>query len=176
MIAMNAQEWLYGITRLFALGGPVMWVLLAVCLLLWSLIIERVWFVRWVYPVLREKTVQRWHHVYVGQSHWRRVALRRELVCDVRLALTAWLSTLRMLIAICPLLGLLGTVTGMMHVFELITLTGGEGRALANGIYRAALPTMAGLLISLSGQYFTSRLRYVAEREQQRFADQLICD
>lgn len=173
---MNWHETVYGAAHLFSLGGQVMWVLLGVCWLLWFLIAERFWFVRWVYPALRDRTVQYWHQAQTGQSHWRHTALRRELACEMRLALTAWLPTLRMLVAICPLLGLLGTVTGMIHVFELITLTGGEGRALANGIYRATIPTMSGLLVSLSGQYFASRLRYVAEREQQRFADLLTCD
>lgn len=173
---MNWRETWYGMVHVFSLGGPVMWVLLAVCLLLWFLIAERFWFVRWVYPTLRDRTVQHWHQIQTGHNHWRHAALRRELVCEMRLSLTAWLPTLRMLVAICPLLGLLGTVTGMINVFELITLTGGESRALANGIYRATIPTMSGLLVSLSGQYFASRLRYVADREQQRFADLLTCD
>jgi biopolymer transport protein ExbB len=168
-------ELVYNVTHLFSLGGPVMWVLLGVCLLLWFLIVERFWFVRLTYPALRDSTLQQWH-AQAEHDSWQARALRRELVCEVRLALTAWLSTLRMLVAICPLLGLLGTVTGMIHVFELITLTGGEGRTLANGIYRATIPTMSGLLVSLSGQYFSSRLRYLAEREQQRFADLLTRD
>lgn len=169
---MSMHEILAGVTHVFTLGGPVMWVLLGVCFLLWLLIVERLWFLRLSYPVLRDQQLQSWRAMS-DHASWRAHALRREMVCEVRLSLTAWLSTLRMLIAICPLLGLLGTVTGMINVFEIITLTGGESRALANGIYRATIPTMSGLVISLSGQYFSSRLRHLANREQQRFADLL---
>jgi biopolymer transport protein ExbB len=88
-------------------------------------------------------------------------AIRRETVCEVQLQLQAWLSTIRTLIAVCPLLGLMGTVTGMIGVFEIITLTGGDSQAIAAGVYRATVPTMSGLVISLSAQYFSARLRHL---------------
>lgn len=161
-----------GIMHIFALGGPVMWVLLGVSLMQWFLITERFWFIRFAYPFLRDQKLSEWHQRQ-DQTSWRGRAVRREIVCEVQLALSTWLSTLRTLIAICPLLGLLGTVTGMINVFEILTLTGGDSQALANGIYRATIPTMSGLVISLSGQYFSSRLRYMAEREHQHFSDLL---
>ena len=166
------QETAVGLVHLFALGGPVMWALLLVCLLQWFLITERFWFVRMAYPAVSAQKISEWH-ARSDQTSWRARALRQAMVCDMQLALNAWLPTLRTLIAICPLLGLLGTVTGMINVFEILTLTGGDSRALANGIYRATIPTMSGLVISLSGQYFSSRLRHLAEREQQQFADAL---
>jgi len=170
---MNLHVITTGVVHIFTLGGPVMWVLLLVCFVLWLLIAERLWFLRLSYPAVRDQHLQQWRGL-PERTSWRARARRREIVCEVRLSLTAWLSTLRMLIAICPLLGLLGTVTGMINVFEIITLTGGESQALANGIYRATIPTMSGLVISLSGQYFSSRLRHLAHREQQRFADLLV--
>ena len=169
---MNTYTIVTGITHIFALGGPVMWILLGVCLLQWFLITERFWFIRFAYPFMREQKLKSWHQ-RADQTSWRGRAIRREIVCEVNLALSAWLSTLRTLIAICPLLGLLGTVTGMINVFEIITLTGGDSQALANGIYRATIPTMSGLVISLSGQYFSSRLRHMAQREHQQFSDLL---
>ncbi len=169
---MNWYTIATGITHIFALGGPVMWVLLGVCLMQWFLITERFWFIRFAYPFLREQKLTEWHQRQ-DQTSWRGRAIRKEIVCEVHLALSAWLSTLRTLIAICPLLGLLGTVTGMINVFEILTLTGGDSQALANGIYRATIPTMSGLVISLSGQYFSSRLRHMAEREHQYFSDLL---
>jgi len=161
-----------GIAHIFALGGPVMWVLLGVCLMQWFFITERFWFIRVAYPFLREQKLADWHKRQ-DQTSWRGRSIRKEIICEVHLALSAWLSTLRTLIAICPLLGLLGTVTGMINVFEILTLTGGDSQALANGIYRATIPTMSGLVISLSGQYFSSRLRHMAEREHQHFSDLL---
>ena len=169
---MSAYAITTGIMHIFALGGPVMWVLLGVCLMQLFLISERFWFIRVAYPFLREQKLNEWHQRQ-DQTSWRGRSIRKEIVCEVHLALSAWLSTLRTLIAICPLLGLLGTVTGMINVFEILTLTGGDSQALANGIYRATIPTMSGLVISLSGQYFSSRLRHIAEREHQHFSDLL---
>jgi len=169
---MSGYSILTGITHIFALGGPVMWVLLGVCLMQWFFITERFWFIRIAYPFLREQKLGEWRQRQ-DQTSWRARSIRKEIVCEVHLALSAWLSTLRTLIAICPLLGLLGTVTGMINVFEILTLTGGDSQALANGIYRATIPTMSGLVISLSGQYFSSRLRHMADREHQQFSDLL---
>lgn len=160
------------LSRIFTLGGPMMWALLAVCLVLWMLLVERFLFLRFAYPALRDQRVQAWQ-VRSDRSSWRARAIRRESVCEVQLQLQAWLSTIRTLIAVCPLLGLMGTVTGMIGVFEIITLTGGNSQAIAAGVYRATVPTMSGLVISLSAQYFSARLRHLAAREQKIFADLL---
>ena len=169
---MNWYELTTGVAHLFALGGPVMWVLLGVCLLMWLLMVERFWFFRWNFPRLRAHLLAEWMARDDRQS-WRAQAIRQQTVCEVRLQLTAWLSTIRTLIAVCPLLGLLGTVTGMIGVFEIITLTDGNSQAMASGVYRATIPTMSGLVVSLSAQYFSARLRHLAAREQQYFADAL---
>ena len=160
------------IAHIFALGGPMMWALLVVCLVLWLLLVERFCFLRFNYPLLREKLLREWH-ARPDRKSWRAKSVRRETVCEVQLQLQAWLSTIRTLIAVCPLLGLMGTVTGMIGVFEIITLTGGDSQAIAGGVYRATVPTMSGLVISLSAQYFSARLRHLAAREQQMFADAL---
>jgi len=56
------------------------------------------------------------------------------------------------LIALCPVLGLLGTVTGMIEVFDVVSFFGtGNARALASGITKATLPTMTGMAISILG-------------------------
>lgn len=164
-----------GVAHLFALGGPVMWVLLLVCLTLWLLLVERFWFLRYVFPQIRARLLTDWQ-ARTDRRSWRAQAIRRETVCEVQLQLQAWLSTIRTLIAVCPLLGLLGTVTGMICVFEIITLTGGESQAIAGGVYRATVPTMSGLVISLSAQYFSARLRHLATREEKLFADDLTHD
>jgi len=59
-----------------------------------------------------------------------------------------FLSTLGMLAAIAPLLGLLGTVTGMIDTFHIITLHGtGDPRLMSGGISEALVTTMLGLLM-----------------------------
>lgn len=64
--------------------------------------------------------------------------------------LERFLSTLGMLIAIAPLLGLLGTVTGMINVFHVITMHGtSDPRLMSGGISEALVTTMLGLSVAI---------------------------
>lgn len=64
--------------------------------------------------------------------------------------LERFLSTLGMLAAIAPLLGLLGTVTGMINVFHVITLQGtSDPRLMSGGISEALVTTMLGLSVAI---------------------------
>ncbi|MDR3090093.1 MAG: MotA/TolQ/ExbB proton channel family protein [Desulfobulbaceae bacterium] len=61
-----------------------------------------------------------------------------------------FLSTLSVLAAIAPLLGLLGTVTGMIDTFEVITMFGtGDPRMMSGGISVALVTTMLGLMVAI---------------------------
>ena len=67
------------------------------------------------------------------------------------------------LIALCPILGLLGTVTGMIEVFDVVSFFGtGNARALASGITKATLPTMTGMAISIVGLLTYTCLLYTS--------------
>ena len=73
------------------------------------------------------------------------------------------------------MLGLLGTVTGMVEVFDVIALSGNSNvRGVAAGVSKATIPTMAGMVVALTGYYFASRLRQLALHKSERFADSLI--
>ena len=68
-----------------------------------------------------------------------------------------------------PLLGLLGTVMGMLQVFDAMAMSkGGDTRAMADGISHAMIATMAGLVVSVIGLFFSnlfaSRVRVETER------------
>ena len=64
--------------------------------------------------------------------------------------LERFLSTLGMLAAIAPLLGLLGTVTGMINTFHVITYYGtGDPRMMSGGISEALVTTMLGLGVAI---------------------------
>ncbi len=76
--------------------------------------------------------------------------------------------------ALCPLLGLLGTVTGMIEVFDVMAIAGsGNPRAMASGVSRATIPTMAGMVAALSGLIFSVQLERRSKSEASRIADQL---
>ncbi len=154
-------------------GGPVLWVLFAACVLLWMLILERVWFVRIVWPRRARSLVAEWDARDNCRS-WRAKKIREAIVSEVNMELHALLPLIQVLVALCPLLGLLGTVLGMIGVFEIIAVSGNDdAQAMARGVYRATIPTMAGLMVALSGIYFTVRLRRLADRESSRLMDSL---
>ncbi|TDG14230.1 MotA/TolQ/ExbB proton channel family protein [Seongchinamella unica] len=137
------------------------------------LILERAWFLRITWPARARSLVRQWQQRSDCYS-WRARKIRESLVSEASLALHAQLALIRVLVAVCPLLGLLGTVLGMIGVFEVIAASGNDdAQAMARGVYRATIPTMAGLVVSLTGIYFTVRLRQVADRRTSRLADAL---
>ena len=74
----------------------------------------------------------------------------------------------------CPLIGLLGTVTGMIFVFETMAQQGtGNPRLMAAGISQATIPTMAGMVAALSGVFFSSRLDAQIKRAKAKLVDSL---
>jgi len=83
-------------------------------------------------------------------------------------SLETWLSTIKVFSAIAPLLGLLGTVTGMIETFQMITLFGaGDPKLMAGGISEALVTTMLGLMVAIPLTLFhslvQSRARSIAE-------------
>ena len=76
--------------------------------------------------------------------------------------LDKFLPSLQTIVAIAPLLGLLGTVLGMIKIFDVIALQGtGNAEALSSGIAEALLTTAAGLVVAIPAQifYFIAKAR-----------------
>ena len=154
-------------------GGPVLWLIFGACLLLWSLILERLWFVRITWPRRARQLAADWE-ARGDRRSWRAKKIREAIVSEGAMQLHAMLPLIRMLVALCPLLGLLGTVLGMIGVFEVIAVSGNDdAQAMARGVYRATIPTMSGLVVALTGIFFTVRLRRLAERETSRLMGSL---
>jgi biopolymer transport protein ExbB len=73
-----------------------------------------------------------------------------ERLLETRLRLQKWLSFVAMSASAAPLLGLLGTVTGMITTFKLITVFGsGDPRTLSSGISEALITTEYGLIVAI---------------------------
>lgn len=87
--------------------------------------------------------------------------------------LERFLNTLGTIAGITPLLGLLGTVIGMIEVFSAIMIHGvGDPNQLAGGISQALITTAAGLTVAIPSYFFYRYFRglvraYVVEMEQQ---------
>jgi biopolymer transport protein ExbB len=73
-----------------------------------------------------------------------------ECVLDARASLNSWIPLIKIASAVEPLLGLLGTVTGMINTFKLITIFGtGDASTFSSGISEALLTTMWGLVTAI---------------------------
>ena len=157
----------------FETGGPVLWPILITALLMWTIIIERYWFLRLVYPGKVIKALQEWDSRTDKQT-WYAHQVRDMLISRIDVALNKNLLLLKTLIALCPLLGLLGTVFGMVQVFDIMAVTGtANARAMASGISMATIPTMSGMVVALSGLYFSARLQHHAINKTQQAEAQL---
>ncbi len=101
---------------------------------------------------------------------WYAHQIRTMLISQVRQNLDRSLLIVKTLVAVCPLLGLLGTVTGMIEVFDVMAIAGsGNVRAMASGVSKATIPTMAGMVAALSGLYFSvSMERFAQTRDRVR--------
>ena len=156
-----------------ALGGTVLWVIMFVLFLMWTFIFERLWYLYRVFPVRKAQAIDQWKSRQDTTS-WYAWKIRERMISEVSIELRRHVGLVKVLIAICPLLGLLGTVTGMIAVFDVMTLSGsGNARAMADGVSMATVPTMAGMVAALSGVYFGTWLEHKAQTEAEKLADQL---
>ena len=167
------SEALQRILQFVESGGYVLWGMFGVCVVLWSLIIERYIYMRLSHPRHLQRVMEVWR-TRSDTSSWFAHKIRQAMVSEINLGLTRFLTTIKTLVAVCPLLGLLGTVTGMIHVFDVLAIQGsGNARAMAAGISMATTPTMAGMVIAISGLFFSSRLHQRAHLESRKAADLL---
>jgi len=173
-------------------GGPVMIPLVVVSLLMWLLILERVFFFR---RLQRRDMTSSTALEYVADGRLpdrrryrgatgllvtefvcRRSGRRTldrfvldETVARIQRTLTSHLSVIGVLAAISPLLGLLGTVMGMITTFDVLAVFGtGNARAMAGGISEALITTQTGLLVAIPGLYMKGFLDRRAGRLEQR--------
>ena len=155
------------------LGGSVLGVILLVTLVMWALIIERHHYLRTAFPRFADGLLQEWR-ARSDTTSWHAHQIRREMISRASLGLQGPIVLIKTLVALCPLLGLLGTVTGIVEVFDVMAVAGsGNARALAHGVSRATIPTMAGMVAALSGFIVSEQLTRRIQVETERVADHL---
>ncbi len=156
-----------------ATGGSVLYIVAFVLFAMWVLIVERFWFVTRDYPVLRDRIVSEWN-ARTDTTSWYAHKIRDAWVSEASAKLTQRMNVINTLIAVCPMVGLLGTVTGMIAVFEIMALQGtGNPRLMAAGISMATIPTMAGMVACLSGVFVASKLEGKIKSAVHELADSL---
>ena len=123
---------------------------------------------------VKKRAKRAWDQRTDHQS-WYARAVREKLVSEVSMSANTNIGLIKVLIAVSPLLGLLGTVTGMIEVFDVMAVTGSSNaRLMAGGITKATIPTMAGLVASLSGIVAMNFIERAAKRTVSDVSDSLL--
>lgn len=171
----------YSVEEYLRSGGIVMIPILVISFFMWLLIINRLIFFRRLYiknisrdragKYVRKNQVP--HEKYQGinstlvreflsmRSHDPELddAILDETVVRLISSMDAYLGMIKVLAGVAPLLGLLGTVMGMMETFDVITHFGtGNTKAMAEGISVALITTQTGLMVSIPGLYMSGFL------------------
>jgi biopolymer transport protein ExbB len=190
-------------------GGPLMWPIILCSIAAAAIVLERLWTLQDRRVLPRELTQKVWQLIETNQVNDKVVqALEqnsplgrvlaaglanrhrsREIMMErledtgrhVIHELERFLNTLGTIAAISPLLGLLGTVTGIIKAFNAIQAGGmGDPRALSGGIAEALITTAAGLLVAIPALFAYRALRsrvdgivIAMEKDAIRLADAL---
>ncbi|MCA8837626.1 MAG: MotA/TolQ/ExbB proton channel family protein [Gammaproteobacteria bacterium] len=159
------------------LGGPVMYLISGLMVIMWVLLFERFYFHRYKFPRLAGDVKRSWDETSkrFNSSLWHLRHFKAYLVSMVSSQLENRLLLISTCIAICPLLGLMGTVTGMIEVFESLAITGSSNpRLMAAGISKATIPTMAGMVAALSGISGEGWLKGSLRRKKREISEQIV--
>jgi biopolymer transport protein ExbB len=158
------------------LGGPVLnWIALTI-FVMWVLILERMLFFRSAMKTMSAEIHEQWEARPERRS-WNAHMIREQMISRFATSTNQSIPMIQTLVALCPLLGLLGTVTGMITVFEVLAASGsGNVRAMAAGVSQATVPTMAGMVGALSGVLLVTLLSRRAAREVEFLEDSLTMD
>lgn len=156
-----------------ATGGDVLYIVALALFIMWALLVERYLYLWISFPKYRAQVIAQWDG-RDDTTSWYAHRIREAWISRASQLLNARMLLIKTLVAICPLIGLLGTVTGMITVFEVMAVSGtGNPRLMASGISMATIPTMAGMVAALSGIFFSSRLEMRIKTTRQKLIDSL---
>jgi len=155
------------------LGGPLVDWIFATCVVMWCIAIERYWYFSRILPKDTARSLTVWRERSEHTS-WMARQIRKALISRLNAGMSANVQVLRVLIPMSPLLGLLGTVSGMLNVFDSMAARGSaDARSMANGVSEAMICTLTGLAVSISGLYpvfyFKRKVRLETERLSEKF-------
>lgn len=158
------------------LGGWVVQVILVAALAMWTLILERYWYLKRIHPQRLAEKKAEWSSRRDRRS-WTAQRIREQLLSELKVGMSATMPLIKVMVPLAPLLGLLGTVTGMLEVFDAMTAAGqADVRAMAYGVSHAMVATLAGLVVSLLGLFFSVRLAARVRWESDRLPDRFVTE
>jgi biopolymer transport protein ExbB len=143
------DNWLPWLGDLLALGGPILGLILLIAFAMWTLLFERVNYLLRDFPREIRQAEGAWHD-RGDKTSWYALQFRDDLRASIRHGLTRNFSLISTMIKVCPLLGLLGTVLGMLEVFDALAATGSNNpRSMAAGVSKATVSTLAGMVVAI---------------------------
>jgi len=163
------------ILRFIEMGGDVLWLIAIITFLMWTLIFERFWFFQGEHRALVLSATGRWEGRNERQS-WSAHQVREAIISEASGRITGSLPIIQTCVALCPLFGLLGTVTGMIAVFDAMATQGGNARSMAAGVSMATIPTMSGMIAALSGLVGSTFLKRKIDTEIDKMEEHLLFD
>jgi len=157
----------------FEMGGNVLWAILVTTIILWTLIFERYGYFYLVFPRRRKETVAAWESRSDTTSWWAK-QIREQRISELSIEANRGIGMIKALVGIIPLLGLLGTVTGMIEVFEVLASIGSSNaRAMAQGVSSATIPTMSAMTVAVFTLYFTYSVERRAKYSVEQVEDEM---
>jgi biopolymer transport protein ExbB len=139
-------------------GGDVLWLIAGLLLVMWMLIFERVWYFKFGWKADVAEVISRWESRPERKS-WEAHQIRSMLISRAKMQINQFLPVIKTLVALCPLLGLLG-----------------DAKSMAGGVQQATIPTMAGMVAALSGVFANTYVTRIAQRESEFLTDNLTTD
>lgn len=154
-------------------GGVVLIAIGVLIFVMWIMILERAMYLHFAHKELKRETIDSWMS-RKERSSWNAEQIRQANISRITIKLTGTIPIIQALVALCPLLGLMGTVTGMIEVFDVMAISGGgNARSMASGVSKATIPTMAGMVGALSGVFASAWLMRTSKAERTHLEDAL---
>lgn len=155
------------------LGGDILLLIIIIAALMWGFILERLVFLFWTFPAKCKIIIALWES-RKEQNDWFAWQFRKLLISRVNRETGKNLELIKTMVKVCPLLGLLGTVMGMLEIFDALAITGNNSaRTTAGGVSKATVSTMAGMVVAISGLMISNYLVTKADSLKLSLQDRL---
>ena len=110
-------------------GGSVLWLIAILVFFMWAMIFERIWYFSHGHEFYIQDLSAKWNN-RSDKTSWHALQIREKMLSQAKVEINKNLSIIQTCVVLAPLFGLLGTVTGMIEVFQVMAFNGG-GDALS---------------------------------------------
>ena len=117
-------------------GGSVLWLIAILVFFMWAMIFERIWYFSHGHEFYIQDLSASWNN-RSDKTSWHALQIREKMLSQAKVEISKNLSIIQTCVVLAPLFGLLGTVTGMIEVFQVMAFNGGgDARAMAEVFQR----------------------------------------